>query len=167
MIALPLLLGGASNIGSLSKGTKRKLFDKRALTDIPLGLCYVHVEHLHRLSFTILLYAFLLADNTAFIAYLSPYFHMPSFSQTILHTSASAATRTLIVSQMSSIPGRLAAAVAAHYLGVMVPWVICVVVSGLLCLSWIFVHTNSAYLAFCTLYGAYGIALEFLRSRIW
>jgi len=34
-------------------------------------------------------------------------------------------------------------------------------------LSWIFVRTNSTYLAFCTLYGAYGIALEFPRSRIW
>jgi hypothetical protein len=126
MIALPLLPGGASNTDSPTKGT-------RALTDIPF---WVYVT----------------STSSIFITYLLPYFYMPSFSQTILHTSASAATHTLVVSQASSVPDRLAAAVAAHYLGVMVLWVsICVVVSGLRYLSWIFVHINSAYLAFCTL----------------
>ena len=60
MIVLPLLLDGASNIGSLTKGTKRKLFNKRALIQYSaLGLCYIHAEHLHPLSFTI--------DNAAYI----------------------------------------------------------------------------------------------------
>ena len=88
MIALPLLPGGASNTDSPTKGT-------RALTDIPF---WVYVT----------------STSSIFITYLLPYFYMPSFSQTILHTSASATTRILIVSRASSMPGRLTTAVAAQ-----------------------------------------------------
>jgi len=148
VIALPLLLWGATNTGNLSTSTKRKLFDKAALTDLPFWI-------------------YSLATTTIFMAYLTPYFYIPTFAQTVLGTSQSRASYLLIISQAASIPGRLTAAIAANYFGIMIPWIICALVSGIVCLFWASIHRASAFLAFCALYGAFSGALVPLPPSIF
>lgn len=133
-IALPLLLFGATNTKSLSSGRKRKLFDKEALTDLPFW-SYAGVTF------------------TTFMAYLVPYFYMPSYAQSVLGETQSRSSYTLIASQAASVPGRMLAAVAANYFGVMVAWTGCAAISAIVCFAWIGVNSYGGFIAFCAFYG--------------
>lgn len=134
VISIPLLLLGAQNVKSLSSGTKRKLFDKAALTDLPFW------------SYSMICF-------TTFMAYLVPYFYMPAYAQSVLGEPQARASYTLITSQAASVPGRLLAAAAANYFGVMVAWTGCAMISGIVCFAWIGVDTYSGFLTFCAFYG--------------
>ncbi|KAK5952689.1 hypothetical protein OHC33_006281 [Knufia fluminis] len=112
IVAIPLLILGSETTKSLSSGQKRKLFDKGALKDLPFW-SYVGVTF------------------TTFMAYLVPYFYMPSYAQSVLGVSQSKASYTLIASQAASVPGRLLAAVVANYCGVMSAWTGCALISGI------------------------------------
>ena len=138
-IAIPLLLYGAENTKSLSTGQKRKLWDPDALRDGPF-------------------WAYSACTFLTFMAYLVPYFYMPSYAQSVLGASQKAASYTLIASQAASVPGRLFAAVAANYCGVMVAWTGCALISGIICFSWIGVSSYSGFVAFCAFYGMYSQA---------
>lgn len=134
VIAIPLLLLGAKNVRTLSPGKKRKLFDKEALKDAPF-------------------WSYSMACFTTFMAYLVPYFYMPSYAQAVLGESQTRASYTLITSQAASIPGRLLVSLAANYFGVMVAWTGCVLISGIVCFAWIGVSTFEGFFVFCAFYG--------------
>lgn len=140
IIAFPLLLWGTTNTGRIGGNTRRKLFDKAALTDVAF-------------------WSYALATATQFLAYLIPYFYMPTYAQNVLGTSVSVASYCLIASQAASVPGRIIASLAANHIGVMVPWIICALVSGIMCLVWISIHTVSGFVAFCAIYGFFSGAL--------
>lgn len=147
-LAIPLVLVGAENGKSLSSGQRRKLFDKDALKDLPFW------------SYSMVTFA-------TFMAYLVPYFYMPYYSQTVLGVSSSKATWTLVISQAASIPGRLLAATAANYFGVMVAWTGCAVISGVVCFAWIGVKSYTGFAIFCAFYGAFSGPLVPLPPSIF
>jgi len=134
MVAIPLLLLGASNTKSLTPGKKRKLFDRDALKDIPF-------------------WSYVGTTFTTFMAYLVPYFYMPSYAQAVLGVSQAKASYCLIASQAASVPGRMIAALIANYFGVMAAWTGCALVSGIMCFSWIGINNYAGFVAFCALYG--------------
>lgn len=133
-VALPLLLLGATNTKSLSTGKKRKLFDKAALKDVPF-------------------WSYSGVTFTTFMAYLVPYFYMPSYAQSVLGQTQARASYTLIASQAASVPGRMLAAVAANYFGVMVAWTGCAAISAIVCFAWMGVNSYAGFVAFCAFYG--------------
>ena len=112
-----------------------------------MGLCYTHVKHLHRLSFTILLSAFLLTDNTVYIR----------FSR---HSHIGCLTSVIYTGQVGCSRGR---PLFRSYGPV-----------GYLCgglrpppLLGSFFTPTLPTLHFVLYMVRYGIDLEFLRSRIW
>lgn len=133
-VAIPLLLLGADNTKSLSSSGRRRLWDKDALKDGPF-------------------WSYSGVTFTTFMAYLVPYFYMPSYAQSVLGATQSRASYTLIVSQAASVPGRMLAATAANYFGVMSAWTGCALVSGIVCFAWIGVKDYAGFLAFCAFYG--------------
>lgn len=139
IVAIPLLLLGAGNAKNLSPGTKRKIWDKDALKDPPF-------------------WSYSAVTFTTFMAYLVPYFYMPSYAQSVLGETQSRASYTLIVSQAASVPGRMLAATVANYFGVMAAWTGCALISGVVCFGWIGVKTYPGFLAFCAFYGKQSIA---------
>lgn len=148
MVAVPLLLLGAENTKSLSSGKKRKLFDQDALKDLPF-------------------WAYSAATFLTFMAYLVPYFYMPSYAQSVLGQPQSKASYTLIASQAASVPGRLLAAVAANYFGVMVAWTGCALISAIVCFAWVGVKSYSGFVIFCAFYGAFSGPLVPLPPSIF
>lgn len=132
-VAIPLLLLGAKNT-TLSSGKKRKLFDKDALKDIPF-------------------WSYVGTTFTTFMAYLVPYFYMPSYAQTVLGESQARASYALIASQAASVPGRMLAAVIANYFGVMAAWFGCALISGIVSFAWIGVNSYGGFVTFCAFYG--------------
>lgn len=67
--------------------------------------------------------------------------------------SRSLALYAIVISSGASVIGRLIAAFVATWAGAMIPWITCVVVSAVMCLSWIGIHSVPAFLAFAALYG--------------
>lgn len=136
MIAIPLLFLGAPKSGSFSSGKTRKLFDAAALKDPGF-------------------WAYSASTFLTFMAYLVPYFYMPSFAQSNLGQRQTIASWALITSQAASVPGRLLAATAANYFGVMAAWTGCAVVSGVVCIAWMGVTSFRGFLVFCAFYGKF------------
>ena len=135
-LALPLLLWRSTNLGDLGKGTKRKLVDYAAFTDLPF-------------------WGYALSTCFLFMGYLVPFFFMPTFAVVQLGTSQSVALYALITSQAASVPGRLIAAIAAHNFGIMICWITCAGLSAIMCLIWTGIDDIGGFFAFCALYGEY------------
>lgn len=112
----------------------RILIDTRALKDLPFW------------SFTI-------ANFLIYLGYITPYYYIPTYAQTQLHTSRSLGSYILMASQAASIIGRVATTIFARYYGSMVSWVICGMISGILCLSWISAETLPRFVVFVAFYG--------------
>ena len=90
-----------------------------------------------------------------FTGYLVPFFYIPSYAQISLGTSRALALYSVVIAQGASIVGRMIFATLALHVGVMIPWVMCVSVSAILCYAWIGIKTKAAFCAFCALYGEY------------
>jgi len=148
IIAFPLLLWGAVNHGDISSGTARKLFDKAAFRDLPFWM-------------------YTCANFFLFCGYLVPFLYIPSYGQVHLKMSRSLSFYSIVVAQGVSIVGRLLAATAALRFGVMIPWLTCGTVSGVLCLCWIGANENASFLAFAALYGGFSGALIPLPPSIF
>lgn len=112
----------------------RALLDKRALKDLPFW------------SFTV-------ANFLIYLGYITPYYYIPTYAQTMLHTSRSLGSYILMASQAASIVGRVATTVFAHYYGSMISWVLCGMISGILCLSWMSADTLPRFIVFVAFYG--------------
>ena len=134
VLALPLLLWKSTNLGDMGKGTKRKLVDYAAFTDLPF-------------------WGYAMSTSFLFMGYLVPFFFMPTFAVMQLGSSQSVALYALITSQAASVPGRLIVATAAHKYGIMICWVTCAGVSATVCLIWTVVDSVGGFFVFCALYG--------------
>lgn len=139
-IAFPLILWRAGNVGDISSGQARKLFDKTAFKDLPFW-CYTTSNFL------------------IFCGYMVPFYYMASYGQLELGMNRSDANYVIIYAQAASIIGRLVASFAASRVGVMIPWTICAVSSGIFCIAWIGVKTPGAFIAYAVLYGCFSGAL--------
>jgi MFS family permease len=148
LISFPLLLWGARNVGDIGSGTARKLFDKTAFRDLPF-------------------WAYTFSNFLLFCGYMVPFFFMASYGQIELGMSRSTSLYVIMIAQASSIIGRLVASYTASKLGVMIPWVICGLSSGIFCIAWAGVHTKGAFIAFSALYGCFSGALIPLPPSIF
>jgi MFS family permease len=133
-LAIPLLLWRSTNIGDVGKGTKRKLVDYAAFTDLPF-------------------WGYAMSTSFLFMGYLVPFFFMPTFAVVQLGSRRSVALYALVTSQASSVPGRLIVATTAHKFGVMICWVACAGISATVCLIWTGIDSIGGFFAFCALYG--------------
>ncbi|SMQ56016.1 unnamed protein product [Zymoseptoria tritici ST99CH_3D7] len=141
LLSFPLLLFRATNLGDLAAGgAPRKLFDKTALRDAPF-------------------WAYAWSNFFIFCGYMVPFIFIPSYAQQNLGTSRSFSLYISIIAQATSIVGRLVAGLSAAKIGGMIPWVVCVVSSGALCLGWIGATSVGSFVTFAALYGAFSGAL--------
>ena len=147
-IAFPLLLWGAKNMGDIAAGTKRKLFDPTAFRDLPF-------------------WAYSISNFLIFCGYMVPFIFMASYGQIELGMSRSLSLYVIMIAQASSVIGRLVAAFTASKLGVMIPWVICGITSGIFCIAWIGVKSNGSFIAYAALYGGFSGALIPLPPSIF
>lgn len=136
-LSFPLILFRATNLGDLSTGSApRKLFDRNALTSAPF-------------------WAWSLSMFFILCGYIVPFAFIPSYAQIVLGLSRSLALQILLVSQATSIPGRLIAAYTASRYGVMIPWIISVSVSGIVCFAWYAARDASSLYAIGALFGLF------------
>ncbi|KAJ5453908.1 uncharacterized protein N7458_004864 [Penicillium daleae] len=115
---------------------KMKVIDLRALKDIPF-------------------WSYTLANFFLYLGYITPYFYIPTYAQTRLHTTSVFASNILIITQVSSIIGRVATTIIAHHFGSMMPWIFCGTLSGVLCLCWTTADTSLRFIAFSAFYGEF------------
>ena len=147
-IAFPLLLWGSKNLGDIAAGTKRKLIDLTAFRDLPF-------------------WAYTLSNFLIFCGYMVPFIFFASYGQIELGMSRSLSLYVIMIAQASSVLGRLVAAYTASKLGVMIPWVVCSLTSGIFCIAWIGVKSNAAFIAYAALYGGFSGALIPLPPSIF
>lgn len=139
-VAFPLVLWKAGNVGDISSGQARKLFDKSAFKDLPF-------------------WTYTTSNFLIFCGYMVPFYYMASYGQIELGMDRSDANYVIIYAQAASIIGRLGAAFAAARVGVMIPWITCAISSGIFCIAWIGVKTPGAFIAYAVLYGCFSGAL--------
>lgn len=139
-LAFPLVLWGAKNMGDLSSGTSRKLFDRTAFKNLPFW-CYSTSTFL------------------IFCGYMIPFIFVPSYGQSALGLSRSTSLYISVIMQATSVVGRLMAGYTASKIGVLIPWTTCVVVSGALCLAWYGARNEFTFIAIAALYGCFSGAL--------
>jgi len=134
LLAFPLLLWRAHNLGDLASGTARKLFDRTAFTDLPF-------------------WAYSMSNFFLFVGYMVPFTYMAVYGQTQLGMSQSMSLNVIIIAQAASVLGRLVTGYTASKVGVMLPWSLCGLISGIMCLAWNGVHSEASFIALMTLYG--------------
>ncbi|QIW97691.1 hypothetical protein AMS68_003209 [Peltaster fructicola] len=141
-IAMPLLLWKARNIGDISAGsnTTRKMFDKAALTDLPF-------------------WSFTTSTLLIFTGYMMPFIYFASYGQAQLGMTQADALNVIVISQATSIVGRLGSGLVASKTGIMIPWIACVTLSGVACIGWIDAESPGAFTAVAALYGCFSGAL--------
>ncbi|RMD44202.1 hypothetical protein DV735_g896, partial [Chaetothyriales sp. CBS 134920] len=140
LIAFPLILWGADNLGDISAGTKRKLVDVTAFRDLPF-------------------WAYTISNFLIFCGYMTPFIFIASYGQRALGLSRSLSLHVIMITQAASVLGRLVSAYVATKMGVMLPWFVCVLVSAVMCIAWIGAKTTASYIAVAGLYGGFSGAL--------
>lgn len=143
LVAFPALLSGSSVLARPRK--TRALLDRSALHDR-------------------LFIAFTVSTFFNFLGYIVPYFYIPTYAREQLGTSDSLALYMLVMSLAGTFFGRLASGIFAHYLGSTLTWALCCLGSAILCLSWISIETERAFIAFSILWGFLSAALVTLPS---
>jgi len=136
LISFPLQLWRVSNLGDLASGHKRKMVDWTALKDLPF-------------------WAYAFSNFFIFLGYMTPFIFIGVFGQTKLGLSQSSSLNMIITAQAASIAGRMIAGYAASRIGVMIPWVSAAMCSGVVCIAWIGVKDEGAFIAYCFLYGLF------------
>ncbi|KAL4893006.1 major facilitator superfamily domain-containing protein [Aspergillus ambiguus] len=127
---------------------KTKLLDLRALRDPPF-------------------WSFTASNFLLYLGYMTPFYYIPTYAETKLHTSRSLGLYILIISQAASIIGRVATTTVAHRYGSMIPWIFCGMVSGILCLAWISVHSLVQFILYSAFYGGISGALVPLPPSVF
>ncbi|KAL4914741.1 major facilitator superfamily domain-containing protein [Aspergillus aurantiobrunneus] len=143
-----MLLLNAEDPGPVSAARRRRLFDVRALKDLPFW------------NFTVV-------NFFLYLGYMTPFYYIPIYAETRLHTSRSLGLYVLIISQASSIIGRVVTTAVAHYFGAMIPWIFCGVVSGVLCIAWISATSLARFILFAAFYGGISGALVPLPPSVF
>jgi predicted MFS family arabinose efflux permease len=129
-----LLLVPEKNTPKIDYTRRRTLIDLRAFKDLPFW------------SFTI-------ANFFLYLGYITPFYYIPTYAQTKLGTSRSMASNVLLISQASSIIGRVVLTLFAHYYGSMISWISCGILSGILCISWISADSLARFILYAAFYG--------------
>lgn len=112
----------------------RSLIDLKAFKDLPFW------------SFTV-------ANFFLYLGYITPFYYIPTYAETKLGTSRTMASNVLLISQASSVIGRVILTLFAHYCGSMVSWISCGILSGILCLTWISTDSLARFILFAAFYG--------------
>lgn len=127
---------------------------------IPMVLCRtVHVSGKRRSFLDLGAYAeppFLMlciGGFFRFLGYFTPVFFIPVFAQTALGLSETISLYLLVTFNASSFIGRLLGSLVASRITFMLPWIVCSVAAGALCLAWLAVHSLGGFIAFAILYG--------------
>ena len=129
-IAIPMVLCRTVHVG----GRRRDLVDVRAWKELPfLTLC--------------------IGGFFRFLGYFSPVFFIPVFAQTALRLSQKTSLDILIIFNAASFIGRLLGPLAAAHITVMLPWILCSMAAGVVCLAWPAINTFGGFVAFAVLYG--------------
>jgi predicted MFS family arabinose efflux permease len=140
LISFPLQLWGASNLGDLSSGQRRKMFDPTALRDLPF-------------------WSYSFCNFFIFTGYMIPFIYIAAYGQEKLGLTQSTSLNMIIAAQAASVGGRLIAGYIASKIGVMIPWITAAASSGVFCIAWIGVDTKSSFVAFACLYGGFSGSL--------
>ncbi|KAL4786884.1 major facilitator superfamily domain-containing protein [Aspergillus varians] len=143
-----MLLWNAEDPAQVSAARRRRLFDVRALKDLPFW------------NFTI-------ANFFLYLGYMTPFYYIPIYAETKLGTSRSMGLYILIISQASSIIGRVVTTVVAHHYGAMIPWIFCGLASGTLCMAWISATSLVRFILFAAFYGGISGALVPLPPSVF
>ena len=129
-VAIPMALSRTVQVS----GKRRALVDLSAWKEIPfLTLC--------------------IGGFFRFLGYFTPVFFIPVFAQIALGLSQKKSLDHLIILNASSFFGRILGPVAAARMKVMLPWIVCSVTAGILCLAWAAIRTFGGFVAFVVLYG--------------
>ncbi|CAG7933491.1 unnamed protein product [Penicillium olsonii] len=112
----------------------RSLIDMAAFRDLPFW------------SFTV-------ASFFLYLGYITPFYYIPTYAETKLGTSRTMASNVLLISQASSVIGRVILTLFAHYCGSMVAWISCGILSGMLCLTWISADSLARFILYAAFYG--------------
>lgn len=129
-VAIPMTLCRTVRVS----GKGRALIDMRGYTELPfLTLC--------------------VGGFFRFLGYFSPIFFIPVFAQTALGLSETTSLDLLMTFNAASFIGRLIGALVASHITFMLPWVVCSVAAGILCLAWPAIHSIGGFIAFAILYG--------------
>ncbi|KAL2813425.1 major facilitator superfamily domain-containing protein [Aspergillus granulosus] len=143
-----MLLWKTDNTDSIPTTRARRLFDMRALKDAPFW------------NFTV-------ANFFLYLGYMTPFYYMPIYAETKLGTTRSLGLYILIISQASSIIGRVVTTAVAHHFGAMIPWIFCGVASGVLCIAWISADSLARFILFSAFYGGISGALVPLPPSVF
>ncbi|KAH8893443.1 MFS general substrate transporter [Thozetella sp. PMI_491] len=146
LISYPALVSGTESL-SIAR-TRRKLLDPTALRD---------------LSF----YLFATGSFMTFLGYMTPYFYITTFAEDALGLSTSTSLYMLVTATAASFFGRLSAGVTAHFLGPILTWLCCAAISGVLCLCWMAVRTESGLIVFSVFWGFCSAGLVTLPAAVF
>lgn len=117
-----------------TSGQRRQVFDSGAWKDIPfMTLC--------------------VGGFFRFLGYFPPLIFLPLFARTALHLSQEKGIDLVLILSGASIIGRLLGSLIAQRTRVLLPWMLCVVVTGTLCLAWPAIRTFGGAVAFSVLFG--------------
>lgn len=115
-------------------GTRRKVFDFGAWREFPfMTLC--------------------VGGFFRFLGYFPPVIFLPLFARTALHLSQEKGIDLVLILSGSSLIGRLVGSLIAQRTRVLLPWMVCIVVTAALCLVWPAIRTFGRAVAFSVLYG--------------
>ena len=143
LISVPML-----HTGRVVRGKKpRQLLDVKAFTELPYLVYNI-------------------GGFLKFMGFLIPFVYLPIYAETHLHASTDQAFDLLAYANAASFVGRILAAWIANKIGVMVPWLICVFSSAIICLTWVAVSSYGGVVVFSVLYGFFSGALIGLPSAI-
>lgn len=134
LIAAALLITQGRGATTTMNNQRKKLLDLQALKDLPF-------------------WSFTAANFLLYLGYMTPFYYIPTYAQTKLGTSRNMGSYVLIISQACSIVGRVGTTICAHYFGSMVSWIICGMLSGILCFAWISTDTLVRFILFAAFYG--------------
>ncbi|RWQ94325.1 MFS transporter, MCP family, solute carrier family 16, member 10 [Paecilomyces variotii] len=136
LISFPLLLWNVQNLGDLSATRTRKLFDAKAFLELPFVI-------------------YTLSNFMVFFGYLVPFIFMSSFAQIALGMSSTDANATIMITQATSIVGRLLSGYFAVKIGNIVQWSICALASGIICIAWAGIHQQGTFFLLVALFGMF------------
>lgn len=147
-----LLVGPEIKTVKVESTQRRSLIDMRAFKDLPF-------------------WSFAFGNFFIYLGYITPFYFIPTYAQTRLGTSRSMGSNVLMISQAASVIGRVVLTIFAHHFGSMISWIVCGVLSGVLCFCWISADSIVRFILFAAFYGkpilfAPEISLQLLTNII-
>ena len=88
-----------------------------------------------------------------FLGYFSPGFFIPVFAQAALGLYQKTSLDVIIIFNAASVFGRSLGPPAAAHITVMLPWLVCSMAAGILCLAWPAINTFGGFVAVAVLHG--------------